>query len=112
LYDPAKFVCADYAERLHNNAEKAGIRAAYVIVEFSTNQTFASPFGSSHALNAFRTTDRGLVFVDVTRPLGVVGGSFDCIVDIKVGQPYVSVPLFSYVELSPLGVVKSVSIQW
>jgi len=112
-YDPAKFVCADYAERLHNNAEKAGIRAAYVVVEFSTTyQTFVSPFGYSHALNAFRTTDRGLVFVDVTRPFGAVRGSFDCIVDVKVGQPYVPVPLFSYVELSPLGIVKSVSIQW
>lgn len=52
-YDPDSFVCADYAEMLHNNAEKAGVRAAYVCT-------------SDHALNAFNVVDRGLVFVDST----------------------------------------------
>ena len=37
--------------------ENAGIRAAWVSVEFTDN-----PDG--HALNAFETTDKGLVFVD------------------------------------------------
>jgi len=41
------FVCADFAETLHNNAEKVGIRVAYVTVN------------GIHALNAFDTTDRG-----------------------------------------------------
>jgi len=52
-YDSDSFVCADYAEMLHNNAEKAGIRAAYV-------------YTSNHAFNAFTVSDRGLVFVDNT----------------------------------------------
>jgi len=32
-YDEDSFVCADYAEMLHNSAEKAGWRTAFVVVE-------------------------------------------------------------------------------
>jgi hypothetical protein len=52
------FVCADFAAMLHNNAEAAGISAAYVSVEFAS--------GPGHALNAFNTIDRGLVYIDCT----------------------------------------------
>jgi len=48
-------VCADFAERLHNNAEMAGIRCGYVIVD-----------SLNHALDIFETTDKGLVFIDDT----------------------------------------------
>jgi len=58
-YNFSSFVCADFAERLHNNAESSGIRAAWVAVDFE--------FGEGHALNAFNTTDKGLVYVDCTR---------------------------------------------
>jgi predicted nucleic acid-binding Zn ribbon protein len=57
-YDYNSFVCGDFAERLHNNAERAGIRAAVVIVYFTS--------GSPHAIDAFYTTDKGLVFIDCT----------------------------------------------
>ena len=57
-YSYSSFVCADYAEVLHNNAEASGIRAAWVSVDFAE--------GPGHALNAFNTTDRGLVYVDCT----------------------------------------------
>jgi len=52
-------VCADYAEDVHNNAEAKGIRAAWVSIDFMGG-------GDGHALNAFETTDRGLVYVDCT----------------------------------------------
>lgn len=52
-------VCADFAEDVHNNAEAKGIRAAWVGIEFREG-------GDGHALNAFETTDRGLVYVDCT----------------------------------------------
>ncbi len=52
-------VCADFAEDVHNNAEAKGIRAAWVGIEFREA-------GDGHALNAFETTDRGLVYVDCT----------------------------------------------
>ncbi|MEA1957201.1 MAG: hypothetical protein U9N01_02465 [Euryarchaeota archaeon] len=53
------FVCADFAEMLHNNAEESGIKALYVGVDFIV--------GEGHALNAFNTTDKGFVYVDCTR---------------------------------------------
>lgn len=58
-YIEDSFVCADFAEMLHNNAEGSGIKAAYVVVDFVV--------GEGHALNAFNTTDKGLVYVDCTR---------------------------------------------
>ena len=58
LYINDSFVCADFAEMLHNNAEASGIKAAWVSVDFTV--------GDGHALNAFDTTDRGLVYADCT----------------------------------------------
>jgi len=57
-YNYGSFVCGDFAERLHNNAERAGIRAALVIVHFIS--------GPPHAVNAFYVTGKGLVYVDDT----------------------------------------------
>lgn len=56
---PHPNVCADFAERLHNKAEMAGIRAGYVTVDFADSD-------SGHALNVFKTTDRGRVYIDDT----------------------------------------------
>lgn len=53
------YVCSDFAEDVHNNAEAAGIRAAWVGIEFVGEEV-------GHALNAFETTDRGLVYIDCT----------------------------------------------
>ncbi len=58
-YRENRFDCVDFAEMLHNNAEAAGIKTAFVTVDFR-----GDPIG--HALNAFKTTDRGLVYVDCT----------------------------------------------
>ena len=52
-------ICADFAEEVHNNAEAKGIKAAWVGIDFRGG-------GDGHALNAFETTDRGLVYVDCT----------------------------------------------
>jgi hypothetical protein len=56
-YVPGVFMCGSFAEEVHNNAEAAGIRAAWVSLDFESDS-------KGHALNAFYTTDRGLVFVD------------------------------------------------
>ena len=56
------YSCVAFAEELHNNAEAAGIRAAFVGVQFEDRDV-------GHALNAFQTTDRGLVFIDCTSPV-------------------------------------------
>ncbi len=58
-YDPLLFLCGSFAEEVHNNAEAAGIKAAWVVVEFEGENI-------GHALNAFNTTDKGLVWIDCT----------------------------------------------
>ena len=58
FYITPSYTCGDFAEQLHNNAELAGIKAAFCVVEFYE--------GPAHALNAFQTRDKGLVYIDVT----------------------------------------------
>jgi hypothetical protein len=88
-------ICADFAERLHNNAEAAGIRCGYVSIDLSG---YTDPYkygiasNSGHALNVFQTTDKGLVYVDVTNS----PGPSRCvkIVDLRQGAEYVPQSLF------------------
>jgi len=50
-----KYVCIDFAKDVNNNAEKQGIRTALVIVYFKNG---------AHALVAFETIDRELIFIE------------------------------------------------
>jgi hypothetical protein len=50
-------VCCDFAERLHNDAEIAGLKCAYVAIDLSTG---------GHAIVAFQTSDKGLIYIDDT----------------------------------------------
>ena len=61
-YNIDSYACVAFAEELHNNAEASGIEAAFVGVQFEDREI-------GHALNAFNTTDRGLVFIDCTSPV-------------------------------------------
>jgi len=61
-YAVDSYSCVAFAEELHNNAEASGIMAAFVGVQFEDREV-------GHALNAFQTTDRGLVFIDCTSPV-------------------------------------------
>jgi len=75
-YEMGKFVCADFAERLHNQAEEKGIKCAYVIIDLGP--TSDRPQQGSHALVAFQPTDRdGLVYVDCTGVKAESGSSMD-----------------------------------
>jgi hypothetical protein len=58
-YIDGKFMCGAFAERVQNNAENAGINCALVAINFSNAEI-------GHALNAVKTIDKGLVFVDCT----------------------------------------------
>ena len=108
------FVCADFAEMLHNSAEKAGIRAAFVSLQLGSSPDY--PMGGGHACNAFQTTDRGLVYIDCTRYLGAGPSNADKIVDVKVGQDYRPKALFPEPGwYSPYGmgeVLKIEVLQW
>lgn len=59
IYGEFSFHCVDYAEQVHNNAEARGIKAGIVVINFENE-----PIG--HALNVFKTKDKGLVYVDST----------------------------------------------
>ena len=50
------FDCSGFAITLRDSAARCGIRCAYVEIEFAVE--------GGHALDAFETTDRGLVYVD------------------------------------------------
>jgi len=65
-----EYVCFDFAAELNNNAEANGIRAAYVRIR-------AKEWG--HAVVAFETVDRGLVFIEPQS---------DNDVSLVMGEPY------------------------
>lgn len=114
-YSLFSFPCGAFAEEVHNNAEAAGIRAAWVCVDFESDS-------EGHALNAFNTVDKGLVYVDCTgrdvlaplllAPLPGVehktfgeAESWDKIVYVEIGEEYGSIslevassPPYSYYE--------------
>ncbi|AQU03302.1 hypothetical protein B1774_04125 [Dehalococcoides mccartyi] len=56
-YELDKWICADYAETIHNQAEYAGIKAGVVVTGISL---------FTHAFNVFETTDKGFVYIDCT----------------------------------------------
>ncbi|RLG00919.1 MAG: hypothetical protein DRN49_02320 [Thaumarchaeota archaeon] len=101
-------ICADFAERLHNNSELEGIRCGYVSLELD---------GIRHACNAFETTDKGLIYIDDTGFLGGCGpDNNDTIVDIHIGEQYNPAFLFPsggwHIPENSMGVVESVVIVW
>jgi len=90
-------VCSDIAQMLHNNAELKGIRSFYV------NLTFTKKRNVEHAVVAFNTTDKGLVFIDSS-------GGLDAIANITIGEKVTFSPIHSSANLEPLPVVSFVHI--
>ena len=86
-YRTGQFACTEFAVALHDAAEAAGIRCALVGVRFQR--------GAGHALNAFLTTDKGLVYIDCTgspHP-SPDPARYDTIGYLKIGLPYGRLPL-------------------
>lgn len=107
-YVEGAFDCSEFAETLHNSAEAAGIRTAYVCLGFAEAR-------SGHAINAFQTTDAGLVFIDCTGQPLAHWCPLDSRVDIQMGLPYspqLITPCSYIVGLTPLGTVTDISITW
>lgn len=77
LYDIDSFDCTGFAITLRDNAQGYGIRCAFVEIGFFE--------GEGHALNAFETTDRGLVYVDTTES--------DKMAYLKMNKPYGTISL-------------------
>lgn len=109
-FNYSSFVCADYAEMLHNNAEDAGIKCAYVSIA-APGVTQDGTVFSGHALNAFNTTDKGLIYIDCTGSLD--GSSMDNVAIIKSNAIYYT-PLYDsdyYVILSYMN-VENIELVW
>jgi hypothetical protein len=98
------YVCADFAETLHNNAEKKGIKCAWVGCDFKEG-------GDGHAFNMFETTDKGKIFIDDTGDDGVTKYE-DSIMNVKVGKFLTEKYLFKTGSIDPMGVIKSIEVYW
>ncbi|MBP1708095.1 MAG: hypothetical protein H6Q39_1819, partial [Chloroflexi bacterium] len=99
------FVCSDFAEAVHNYAESAGIRAGYASIDWEDGQI-------GHAIDAFETTDQGLVYIDCTGKSlysqiedseDGAAGSWDKVAYVETGKKYGVIgldyarsPLYSY----------------
>jgi hypothetical protein len=89
-YIPGKYTCGDFAETLHNNAEAAGIRAAIVAIELKS-PTMAGAI-INHSLDAFETTDRGIMYIDDTS--STAGYFADKLAALKIGDDYICTSIF------------------
>lgn len=99
LYFTFSYVCSNFAEDVHNNAEAAGIRAAWVGIDLEGDD-------EGHACNAFETTDKGLVYIDCTG-----GGlwsllsksnptSWDKVAYVEIGKEYGGIDIAKAESLS------------
>ncbi len=77
-YKPGEFDCEGFAINLRDAAARRGFRSAFVAIGFGEGTV-------GHALNAFQTTDRGLIYVDVTER--------DSIAYVEKGKPYGTIVL-------------------
>jgi len=76
-YKPQEFDCTGFAITLRDNAWRCGLRCGFVEIGLST--------GVGHNLAAFRTTDKGLIFVDCLNG--------DAIAYVQIGKPYGKIAL-------------------
>jgi TolA-binding protein len=107
IYVKGTYECGNYAQDLHNIAEAKGIRSAWVAIQFVK--------GEGHALTAFRTVDRGLVYIDVTGDKSSTGPSnLDRIVQVNKGEPLIERLLFpeGWEFLGKTEIVKEIAIYW
>ena len=113
------FVCDDFANMLKKNAEAAGLRCAKVTINLSGYPDWYKlgiPSNTEHSCNAFETTDRGLVFVDCTRSMGIGPDNQDNTVDVKVGNQYIPVAVLPSIgwgsnSLS-MGTITGFNLRW
>jgi hypothetical protein len=102
------YTCGNYAEDIFNHAESAGIRAAVVCISFKDDY-------GGHALNAFKTIDKGLVFIDCTgEPESIQYIRMVTKVDLKIDEDYYRDFVFYSDDgyFGSWGKVDSISLYW
>ena len=102
-------LAADFAERLHNNSEMAGIRCGFALVQLEG-------LSGLYTLDVYNTSDKGLVYIDDIGSLANSGMvNSDKVVELQLGQPYVPTSLFpgdGLYSWTSQGVVKTVNTIW
>lgn len=114
------FVCHDFAKSLQASAKEAGWRCAFVSVRLEGYPdwfNYGIPSNTGHSLNAFETTDKGLVYIDCTSTPGGFSGNADTIVNVEIGKEYIPRSIFStpgyYDDWASMGIVAGIEIvQW
>ncbi len=96
-YNDSSYNCAHFSRDVNNNAEKQGMRTAYVEITLRWQP---------HAIVAFNTTDRGLVFFEPQS---------DELVELEIGKDYwaecvvADSPGYDY---NPFNIVESFTLYW
>lgn len=110
-YITGVYMCGDFANDVHNNAEKAGIRVAFVAILLESDDGSTS----YHACNAFKTTDKGLIFIDCT---GAQEGErapskLDKRVNVKLDIRYKPRFLFATRwRVESMGIIRDIEVYW
>ena len=120
-YDYPIFVCDNFATTLQKSAKLAGWRCAKVtlgMTGYTDFYNFGIASDAGHALNAFETTDRGIIYIDVT---GVPSSqphptNMDKVVDIQLGKHFIPISLFPESgwlnQWEDMGTVTSMNVKW
>lgn len=110
-YITGVYMCGDFANDVHNNAEQAGIRTGWVAILLEAEDGSIS----YHACNVFKTTDKGLIFIDCT---GSQAGERspsknDKIVSTELDSRYK--PRFMFVtrwRVESMGIIRDIEVYW
>jgi uncharacterized repeat protein (TIGR01451 family) len=128
-YNNTSFVCSDAAERVHNDAETAGFRCAWVSIDFINQCATINPVTKAivvgHACNLFNTTDKGLIGIDCTSgsyptyiDAGISLSMWDNEVSLVTGEEYTPILLYSFPgsdklkQFTPMGKIADIYIFW
>jgi hypothetical protein len=85
-YNNTSWMCGEYTETLHNNAENHAIRSAWVYISLQDDKNKSK--SNYHSCNAFNTTDNGVVFIEQTNSPDTFGR--DSIVQsMSIGDEYI-----------------------
>ena len=87
------YTCSDFATDFNNNAEAAGLRCAYIYIEYTGD--------TGHSIVAFDTVDRGMIFIEP---------QFDKVVELEEGMHYAAENGFKEPDYED--VVRRFSIAW
>jgi len=98
-YIEGEYECTEFATTLCNRAEDEGIRSGYVTISF--------PDGKGHAIVAFNTIDKGLIYIEPQH---------DDLVEIVIGKPFheciVPKPGYYYIKPPYDDTIEKVLVAW